>query len=267
MLEHNQLLAVLAYCVGLTLLTEVAQYLLVYRTSNFKTLKANLEKHSKKLDEAKSGAQSKNLKKKQARLETWQEAAGRQIVSINWKTGTVVSRRGRAGGGRADGGSSPCGVAGAPLAAGRVTATAQLGHCSIEPGQRAYSRVNPASSRHIGPCAGAPLNSAAKCSAAAPPSANSGQHLSALELAAPALCPAAPQAMIVLISGFKFLNNMWGGQVVGRLPFEPIPFFAKITHRGLEGPNITDCSAVSAAAGCGPAAGEPHGGANAGEGG
>lgn len=53
-----------------------------------------------------------------------------------------------------------------------------------------------------------------------------------------------PQAMVILLLGFKFLNKWWGGQVVGRLPFHPLPFFQKVTHRGLEGANATDCSAV-----------------------
>jgi hypothetical protein len=81
---------VIAYCVGLSLLTEVTQYLLIYRTQSFQTLKSNLEKHAKKLDEAKL-ATGKSLKKKQARLDNWRDEAGKQVVALNYKTGMVVS--------------------------------------------------------------------------------------------------------------------------------------------------------------------------------
>ncbi|GAB4820699.1 hypothetical protein N2152v2_007745 [Parachlorella kessleri] len=128
---------VIGFCVALSLVTEVAQYLFIYRTQSFKTLKANLEKHAKKLDEAKS-ATSKNLKKKQARLDNWREEAGRQVVSLNYKSGFVT--------------------------------------------------------------------------------------------------------MVIVFAGFKLLNQWFGGQVAARLPFEPPAFLQKLTHRGLEGSKVTDCS-------------------------
>lgn len=90
-------LYVVAYSVALSLFTETVQYLLIYRTSAFRTLKANLEKHKKKLDEAKSATGgSKGLKKKQTRLETWQQEAAKQTASIQWWTMITVGGR-RAG--------------------------------------------------------------------------------------------------------------------------------------------------------------------------
>jgi hypothetical protein len=36
----------------------------------------------------------------------------------------------------------------------------------------------------------------------------------------------------------------YNGVVVAKLPFEPWPFFQKITHRGLSGSNSTDAALV-----------------------
>lgn len=44
---------------------------------------------------------------------------------------------------------------------------------------------------------------------------------------------------------YQSLARIYGGRVVAKLPFEPHPFLARITHRGLSGDDITDCSMVS----------------------
>ncbi|KAF3320510.1 hypothetical protein FCM35_KLT15206 [Carex littledalei] len=48
----------------------------------------------------------------------------------------------------------------------------------------------------------------------------------------------------VLIVVFGLLNSMFEGKVVAKLPFEPIPFVRKMSHRGLHGTDWTDCSMV-----------------------
>lgn len=44
---------------------------------------------------------------------------------------------------------------------------------------------------------------------------------------------------------YQSLARIYGGRVVAKLPFEPHPFLARITHRGLSGGDMTDCSMVS----------------------
>ena len=90
-------LAALAGVIGLSFATsfgtELLQYLLVYRTSNFKTLKANIEKHAAKVEEAKDGSSAssaKAVKKREARLQGWEQEAGKQITAVNFKCGAIV---------------------------------------------------------------------------------------------------------------------------------------------------------------------------------
>lgn len=41
---------------------------------------------------------------------------------------------------------------------------------------------------------------------------------------------------------YRYLNSMFGTTVVAKLPFEPMGFMASVTHRGLEGDDLFDCS-------------------------
>lgn len=84
-------LYVIAFSTTAALITEFLQWFFVWRTPGFKALKANLAKHSKKVDDAKDTAASKNLKKKEQRLQNWRSEAGRQIAAYNWKASLVVS--------------------------------------------------------------------------------------------------------------------------------------------------------------------------------
>lgn len=45
--------------------------------------------------------------------------------------------------------------------------------------------------------------------------------------------------------GWLLLDCSYDGKVVAKLPFEPWPFFQKITHRGLPGTDPTDAAMVS----------------------
>jgi len=49
---------------------------------------------------------------------------------------------------------------------------------------------------------------------------------------------------LTLLSVFAFLNNMFDGQVVAKLPFTPFPLIRGMTHRNLPGSDFTDCSMV-----------------------
>jgi len=46
----------------------------------------------------------------------------------------------------------------------------------------------------------------------------------------------------VMIALFWVMNKMFKGVVVGRLPFQPITFIQRMTHRGLDGEDFFDCS-------------------------
>ena len=153
-------LAVIAFSATAALITELLQWVFVWRTPGFQALKANLAKHAAKVEEAKvrrccgcglpppclllplpppllmlrcccccayapamaclpgmptfraiahrpsptqsfcvadprqEGTQTaKNVKKKEARLQTWREAAAKQVAQYNMKAGVVVSAR------------------------------------------------------------------------------------------------------------------------------------------------------------------------------
>ncbi|KAE8688899.1 Detected protein of unknown function [Hibiscus syriacus] len=49
---------------------------------------------------------------------------------------------------------------------------------------------------------------------------------------------------LVLIVVFGFLNSLFEGKVVAKLPFKPIGIVMKMSHRGLKGEDSTDCSMV-----------------------
>lgn len=50
--------------------------------------------------------------------------------------------------------------------------------------------------------------------------------------------------VIVMGATYKFMMKNWGTMVVAKLPFEPINYVAKMSHRGLESKDMTDCAAV-----------------------
>lgn len=88
-------LAVIAWCSAAALGAEALQWVFVWRTPGFQALKANLLKHSRKVDEAKEAAIGpKSLKKKEARLDSWKREAGRQLAKYNTMSGVIVSCRG-----------------------------------------------------------------------------------------------------------------------------------------------------------------------------
>lgn len=83
------ILAVIGYSAAVALVSEILAWLLIYRTKSFKSLKINLEKHASKVETA--GGTSKNMKKREARLQEWEEEAGKTVAGVNFKTATIVS--------------------------------------------------------------------------------------------------------------------------------------------------------------------------------
>ncbi|KAI5073060.1 hypothetical protein GOP47_0011073 [Adiantum capillus-veneris] len=47
---------------------------------------------------------------------------------------------------------------------------------------------------------------------------------------------------IVLIVVFGLLNSLFEGKSVAKLPFSPVPFVQRMSHRGLHGDDPTDCA-------------------------
>lgn len=47
---------------------------------------------------------------------------------------------------------------------------------------------------------------------------------------------------LVLFVVFGFLNNLFEGKAVAKLPFVPARIVQKMSHRGLQGDDPTDCS-------------------------
>ncbi|WCJ34050.1 Calcium load-activated calcium channel [Euphorbia peplus] len=47
---------------------------------------------------------------------------------------------------------------------------------------------------------------------------------------------------LVLFIVFGLLNSLFEGKVVAKLPFKPIAIVRKMSHRGLQGDDATDCS-------------------------
>ena len=81
----------IAFATVAALAAETVAYLYIYRTSSFRTLKTNLEKHGNKVEVAKDGSSAKGVKKKEVRLAGWEEATSKQIASVQFKTGLIVS--------------------------------------------------------------------------------------------------------------------------------------------------------------------------------
>ena len=49
---------------------------------------------------------------------------------------------------------------------------------------------------------------------------------------------------IVLLVVFGLLNSLFEVKVVAKLPFAPLPFIQRMSHRGLGGDDPTDCAMV-----------------------
>lgn len=49
---------------------------------------------------------------------------------------------------------------------------------------------------------------------------------------------------VVLVVVFGLLNSLFEGKAVAKLPFSPIPFIQRMSHRGLPGDDPTDCAMV-----------------------
>lgn len=92
MADIAALFGVIGVSLAVAFATELIQYLLIYRTSNFRTLKANLEKHAAKVEVARDASTSRAVKKREARLQGWEEEAGRQLAAANFKSGGIVSK-------------------------------------------------------------------------------------------------------------------------------------------------------------------------------
>lgn len=52
------------------------------------------------------------------------------------------------------------------------------------------------------------------------------------------------QTMIAMIISLRIVPRIFGNEPVARLPFHPPGFMQKATHRGLEGSDPRDCSAL-----------------------
>lgn len=91
MADITALLGVIAYTGALALLTELTQYFFIYRTTRFRTLKTNFEKHAQKLEAAKGTTTSRGVKKREAKLQGWEGEAGKEVGLLQFKTGFVVS--------------------------------------------------------------------------------------------------------------------------------------------------------------------------------
>eukprot|EP00128_Syssomonas_multiformis_P016707 Colp12_sorted_trinity150504_noHs@14575 len=49
---------------------------------------------------------------------------------------------------------------------------------------------------------------------------------------------------VIFIGLLGSLNSWFAGRIVARLPFEPFGFLQGMTHRGLEGSDMTECSFI-----------------------
>ncbi|XP_057841710.2 uncharacterized protein LOC131051282 [Cryptomeria japonica] len=49
---------------------------------------------------------------------------------------------------------------------------------------------------------------------------------------------------VVLVIVFGLLSSLFEGKAVAKLPFSPIPLVQRMSHRGLGGDDVTDCSMV-----------------------
>lgn len=84
-------LGIILFSIASTIVGEVLSWLLVYRTSAFKALQENLRRHEKKVEDARATSTSaKNVKKREAKLETWRSEASSRVTGINMRTGFIV---------------------------------------------------------------------------------------------------------------------------------------------------------------------------------
>jgi len=49
---------------------------------------------------------------------------------------------------------------------------------------------------------------------------------------------------VLMIGVMTMLNKQFSGVVVAKLPFEPIAFFKSLSHRNIEGDDLSDCSFI-----------------------
>jgi uncharacterized membrane protein (DUF106 family) len=49
---------------------------------------------------------------------------------------------------------------------------------------------------------------------------------------------------VIMVSTFRYLSSHYAGVVVAKIPFVPLGLIQSISHRGLEGTDYTECSAV-----------------------
>jgi calcium load-activated calcium channel len=49
---------------------------------------------------------------------------------------------------------------------------------------------------------------------------------------------------LIMFASYAALQRVWGGVPVAVLPFSPPGWIANVTHRGLEGDDVTQCSAI-----------------------
>lgn len=54
----------------------------------------------------------------------------------------------------------------------------------------------------------------------------------------------APQTGVLLLIIYQLLTRLFKGTVVAELPFEPVPFLRRFTHRGLSGEDYRQVSVV-----------------------
>ena len=50
---------------------------------------------------------------------------------------------------------------------------------------------------------------------------------------------------VVMLAVYQMMKSTYKGVVVAKLPFVPIPLFARLTHVGLDSNDMTDCGFVS----------------------
>lgn len=85
-------LAVVGFAVAMAMFAEFIQYIVVYRTPAYQRMKANLDKHASKVETAKDATSSAlNVKKREAKLQEWQQEAGKLNAGVQFKSAVVVS--------------------------------------------------------------------------------------------------------------------------------------------------------------------------------
>lgn len=49
--------------------------------------------------------------------------------------------------------------------------------------------------------------------------------------------------IVILVTLYQVVTRTWNGMAIGKLPFEPISLIAKVTHKGVDGKDLTDFGA------------------------